>query len=347
MKNEEQTRFLFGISLSDRPKWKQFLICSSGFFFGYLVNGICEEYVYNRLQFSYGWYFTFVQGFVYLFLIYLQGFSPKKMVNPWKTYVKLSAVLMGSHGLTKGSLAFLNYPAQLMFKSTKVLPVMVMGAFIPGLRRKYPAHEYVSAILLVLGLILFTLADAQTSPSFSVIGVIMVIGALVMDSILGNLQEAIFNMNPETTQMEMLFCSTVVGLPLLIPPMVLTGEVLEAWNSCSEHLYVYGVLMFEAMATFIGQVSVLSLIAIFGAATTAMVTTARKAVTLLLSYIIFTKPWTQQHGTGLILIAIGITLKLLPVDVKPVYKKVSSANGRSGSSSNGGHEIEEEENPMV
>ncbi|XP_017623526.1 UDP-galactose/UDP-glucose transporter 4-like isoform X3 [Gossypium arboreum] len=173
-------------------------------------------------------------GFVYLFLIYLQGFSPKKMVNPWKTYVKLSAVLMGSHGLTKGSLAFLNYPAQLMFKSTKVLPVMVMGAFIPGLRRKYPAHEYVSAILLVLGLILFTLADAQTSPSFSVIGVIMVIGALVMDSFLGNLQEIIFNMNPETTQMEMLFCSTVVGLPLLIPPRILTGEVFEARNSCSE-----------------------------------------------------------------------------------------------------------------
>nr|KJB24481.1 hypothetical protein B456_004G156100 [Gossypium raimondii] len=272
------------------------------------------------------------------------GFSPKKMVNPWKTYVKLSAVLMGSHGLTKGSLAFLNYPAQLMFKSTKVLPVMVMGAFIPGLRRKYPPHEYVSAILLVLGLVLFSLADAQTSPSFSVIGVIMVIGALVMDSFLGNLQEAIFNMNPETTQMEMLFCSTVVGLPLLIPPMVLTGEVFEAWNSCSEHLYVYGVLVFEAMATFIGQVSVLSLIAIFGAATTAMVTTARKAVTLLLSYMIFTKPLTQQHGTGLILIAMGITLKLLPVDVKPVYKRVSSA---SGSSSNGGHEIEEEENPMV
>lgn len=118
-----------------------------------------QEYVYNRLQFrlvfsapsflvilcsgielvvyffrlieelwkmvlffsrSYGWYFTFVQGFVYLFLIYLQGFSTKQMVNPWKTYVKLSAVLMGSHGLTKGSLAFLNYPAQLMFKSTKV-----------------------------------------------------------------------------------------------------------------------------------------------------------------------------------------------------------------------------------
>ena len=60
-----------------------------------------------------------MQGFVYLALIYLQGFTTKQMVNPWKTYVKLSAVLMGSHGLTKGSLAFLNYPAQIMFKSTK------------------------------------------------------------------------------------------------------------------------------------------------------------------------------------------------------------------------------------
>ncbi|CAN1243674.1 UDP-galactose/UDP-glucose transporter 2 [Linum perenne] len=200
MKAEEQSRSLFGISLSDRPKWQQFLICSSGFFFGYLVNGVCEEYVYNRLQFSYGWYFTFIQGFVYLALIYLQGFTIKQMVNPWKTYVKLSVVLMGSHGLTKGSLAFLNYPAQIMFKSTKVLPVMVMGAFIPGLRRKYPLHEYVSALLLVVGLILFTLADAQTSPNFSVIGVVMICGALVLDSLMGNLQEAIFTMNPDTTQ---------------------------------------------------------------------------------------------------------------------------------------------------
>ncbi|KAM7275676.1 hypothetical protein ACFE04_017542 [Oxalis oulophora] len=312
MKNEEQPRSLFGISLTDRPVWQQFLICSSGFFFGYLVNGVCEEYVYNRLQFSYGWYFTFVQGFVYLFLIYLQGFTPKQMVNPWKTYVKLSGVLMGSHGLTKGSLAFLNYPAQLMFKSTKVLPVMLMGAFVPGLRRKYSAMDYISALLLVVGLILFTLADAHTSPNFSVLGVVMISGALVMDAFLGNLQEAIFTLNPETTQMEMLFCSTVVGLPMLIPPMILTGELFRAWSSCSQHLYVYGVLIFEAMATFIGQISVLTLIALFGAASTAMITTARKAVTLLLSYLIFTKPLTEMHGTGLLLIAMGITLKMLP-----------------------------------
>lgn len=140
-----------------------------------------------------------------------------------------------------------------------------------------------------------------------------------------------------------------------------------------QHPYVYLVLVFEAMATFVGQVSVLSLIALFGAATTAMVhsshnhflvliitliwkkvahfdahlmeleyfygvlydfedwilsqvTTARKAVTLLLSYLIFTKPLTDQHGTGLLLIAMGITVKLLP-DKNP-YKRSSTSSAK-------------------
>ncbi|KAK4797196.1 hypothetical protein SAY86_029522 [Trapa natans] len=293
-------------------------------FFMPFVAGVC---VHGGFFYSYGWYFTFVQGFVYLVLIYLQGFTPEHMVNTWKTYVSISAVLMGSSGLTKGSLAFLNYPAQIMFKSTKVLPVMVMGAFIPGLRRKYPAQEYISALLLVAGLILFTLADAQSSPNFSLIGVLMITAALIFDSFLGNFQEAIFNVNPHTTQMEMLFCSTLVGLPFLIPPMLMTGELFKAWTSCSHHPYVYGVLVFEAMATFIGQVSVLSLIALFGAATTTMVTTARKAVTLLLSYMIFTKPLTEQHGTGLLLIGMGIVLKMVPVYRLPAPKRIPAVHG--------------------
>ncbi|XP_073392078.1 UDP-galactose/UDP-glucose transporter 4 isoform X2 [Physcomitrium patens] len=208
---------------------------------------------------SYGWYFTFVQSFVYLILISSYGFRPKHIVNPWKTYIKLSAVLMGSQGLTKGSLMFLNYPAQILFKFTKVLPVMVMGAFVPGLKRRYTVLEYISAILLVLGLVTFTLPDAQTSPNFSLMGVMMVVGPLVLDAFVGNLQEVIFTLNPTTTQtrletpllsrneftfsadssegrdfeeLEMLFCSTAVGLPFLIPPMLITSELFRAWSSC-------------------------------------------------------------------------------------------------------------------
>jgi adenosine 3'-phospho 5'-phosphosulfate transporter B3 len=319
----ENEVWLLGLNMSIKPKWLQLLICAGGLFLGFLVNGVCEEYVYNKLKFSYGWYFTFFQGFVYLAIITCQGFGPKQVSNSWRTYVKLSAVLMGSQGLTKGCLMFINYPAQIMFKSTKVLPVMVMGAFIPGLRRRYTLLEYISAILLVIGLILFTLADAHSSPDFSVVGVIMVVSALVLDAFVGNFQEAIFTINPGTSQTEMLYCTTLVGLPFLLPPMFLTNEIFKAWSDCYQNPYVYLVLIVEAVATYVGNLCVLSLIALFGAATTAMVTTARKALTLLLSYILFTKPLLGQHCTGLMLIGMGILLKMAPTHLQKRSTKPS------------------------
>lgn len=91
----------------------------------------------------------------------------------------------------------------------QVLPVMLLGAMVPGLRRLYSLQEYVSALLLVLGLILFTLADAASSPNFQMIGVIMVCTALLLDAILGNMQEAIFAVNPATSQVS---ARTLVGL---------------------------------------------------------------------------------------------------------------------------------------
>ena len=50
-------------------------------------------------------------------------------------------------------------------------------------------------------------------------------------------------------------------------------------------------------------------------------------MTLLLSYLIFTKPLTEQHGTGLLLIGMGIVLKLLPEN-KPYKKKPVTLGSR-------------------
>jgi hypothetical protein len=46
----------------------------------------------------------------------------------------------------------------------------------------------------------FTLADTQASPDFSILGVVMVVAALVLDAFVGNFQEVIFLRNPATTQ---------------------------------------------------------------------------------------------------------------------------------------------------
>lgn len=50
-----------------------------------------------------------------------------------------------------------------------------------------------------------------------------------------------------------------------------TNSVNWGMSLSLQNPYIYLVLIFEACATFIGQLSVLCLIALFGAATTAMV----------------------------------------------------------------------------
>lgn len=86
------------------------------------------------------------------------------------------------------------------------------------------------------------------------------------------------------------------------------------------------------------------------------VTTARKAVTLLLSYLIFTKPLTEQHGSGLLLIAMGIVLKLLPENKAPARNSKSDFGAKNGKSylkeekrsfEHGEDEESEEKRPLV
>jgi len=63
---------------------------------------------------------------------------------------------------------------------------MIGGVFL--LRKRYAPLEYVSAIMLSGGLVIFTLADVSTRPQFDFRGVILLCGSLTADAFIGNLQ---------------------------------------------------------------------------------------------------------------------------------------------------------------
>lgn len=39
---EENQVWLLGCNVSTKSRWMQLLICGGGFFFGYMINGVCE-----------------------------------------------------------------------------------------------------------------------------------------------------------------------------------------------------------------------------------------------------------------------------------------------------------------
>ena len=90
-------------------------------------------------------------------------------------------------GLSNGSLPYLNYPTQVMFKCCKLIPVLIGGILIQG--KVYNIYDMSASVMMSLGLILFTLADVQVQPSFQMIGVVLITGALIADAAIGNVQE--------------------------------------------------------------------------------------------------------------------------------------------------------------
>jgi hypothetical protein len=53
--------------------------------------------------------------------------------------------------------------------------------------------------------------------------------------------------------------------------MLATGELVEAWSARVPPPHVYALVILEAVVSYVGQLSVLSLVALFGAATTTIV----------------------------------------------------------------------------
>jgi adenosine 3'-phospho 5'-phosphosulfate transporter B2 len=59
------------------------------------------------------------------------------------------------------SLKYVSFPMQTVFKSSKVIPVMVMGKLLKG--TGYPLTQYVEAFFITLGVAIFSLATKEGS----------------------------------------------------------------------------------------------------------------------------------------------------------------------------------------
>lgn len=87
------------------------------------------------------------------------------------------------------ALKFVNFPTQVLAKSTKIIPVMLMSKIIS--RTKYDFHEYVTAGLISIGMVCFLTGSADESkhsPATTITGLFLLVLYLVFDSFTSNWQ---------------------------------------------------------------------------------------------------------------------------------------------------------------
>ena len=161
-------------------------------------------------------------------------------------YLKLSLLTLSGMYFTNWSLQYLNYPTRVLFKSSKLLPTMVAGTLMQG--RTYSALEYCAAAGLVVGILLFTMGDAELRPSFQPIGVGLICIGVAADAATSNYEEkTFFRSEQPASQPEVVAFSSLFGsmwaLMLLLP----TSELQEAMAHSMVHADVVPLLVSSAV----------------------------------------------------------------------------------------------------
>lgn len=82
-------------------------------------------------------------------------------------------------GLTNTSLLYVSYPTQALAKSCKILPVMLSGFFVKHI--KYHWLQYVSVVMITAGILEFQLIGGKSGGTDTVLGLVLLFGALACD----------------------------------------------------------------------------------------------------------------------------------------------------------------------
>lgn len=316
--------------LSNRQVY--FVILSVGMMAMFMFNSFFEEYAFNgSTEFSFSGFLTTQEliGFSMLALLhemYLKSLSLKfhsktssihrisivfKQATvrnaPLSSYVKLTLSLTTARILTYLSLAYLNYPTQVIFKSMK-LPVVIIGNFLM-LGKIYPAKDYLSALAMSFSACMFSLGDSEVSPDFGMLGIFIVVMSLVGDATFSNMQEKILQTHGASSSEMLMYSNGFGGLVSLIGSIA-TGEFADAVSHLIDSPVLILMLILRSLILYAAVLCVVKMIQEFGVVASTFVTTLRKILSILLSFLIFPKPFSSKYILALIVFVLGISMQV-------------------------------------
>ncbi|KAK9695174.1 UAA transporter family [Popillia japonica] len=263
---EKEKLKVLGFDITHYSQTLQLVLCSIAVFFFYILYGYMQELIFTLEGFRpYGWFLTLVQfGFYTIFGLtekHASRIAARKI--PLQTYFLLALLTLGTMGLSNASLGYLNYPTQVIFKSCKLIPVLVGGIVIQG--KKYGPLDFLAAFFMCIGLILFTLTDSKISPNFNMNGIVMISMALLCDAIIGNVQEKSIK-TYKASNAEVVLYSYGIGFIYIFIVMMLSGDLQEGLIFFSKHpKETYGYAFLFSVTGYLGIQVVLTLVRTCGA----------------------------------------------------------------------------------
>jgi adenosine 3'-phospho 5'-phosphosulfate transporter B3 len=243
--------------------------------------------------------------FSYAERIYIAKEPGFHRIAPLRAYPLLTGCLFASSSLCNMSLSYINFPTKVVFRSCKLVPTMIIATIVN--KKVFASYEYVCALAICAGLVMFALADYTLDPlKFDVMGLALVSGSVVADAILPNAQECLFRGG--ASRLEVTVYSNLFSFLGMTMVTLASGTLVQfvKWlfddSTLALYFGMYTLLSYASISCY------MTLVKRFGGVHAVLLTTARKAMTLVLSFLLFPKgfSWLYVHGSFLVLGAVLI-----------------------------------------
>lgn len=242
-------------------------------------------------------------------------------------YIKLSVVVFGATGVSSMALRYVTYPTKVIFKSAKLIPTMIVSTLFHS--KKYSVLEYVAALLLCMGAAGYSIGpggnDQDRNDQWQ--GIALLLISVLCDAIVPNLQQSLMaptasssgpvpsannnnssNSNKQLTAAELMVNTNAVGFIGLLFYTQMAGHLVPAITAFIQHPRLVVYLTFVGMGLGCAVLAYTRLIKASGSVVAVAVATLRKVVTMVLSYLVFPKPFSRIHVLSGLLVLAGIFL---------------------------------------
>ncbi|KAG1701738.1 Solute carrier family 35 member B1 [Nymphon striatum] len=286
----------------------------------------CEDEDYSRVDFyTRGDYkygdthekFTYTFSLVFVQCIINAIFAKSLLMTIMKKetddtkqtyYASCSFSYLGAMIASNWALRHVNYPTQVVGKSCKPIPVMILGVLIGN--KSYPLRKYLFILMIVFGVILFMFKDNTSSSSNESsfgFGEILLLISLSLDGFTGAIQERMRSEH-KTKPGTMMLMMNLWSTGYLAVCLLVSGEIFTFPAFVFRYNFVmYNILMFSVMSA-LGQLFIFLTVSEFGPLPCSIMTTTRKFFTVLGSVIIFGNTLITRQWFGTIFVFIGLTL---------------------------------------
>ncbi|CAA7261471.1 unnamed protein product [Cyclocybe aegerita] len=261
-------------------------------------------------------------------------------------YLQCAVFITSAAPFGFAALSYISYPAMVLGKSCKLVPVMIMNVLL--YRRKFAPHKYLVVFMVTTGITIFMgLGDEKRgkkhgagaagtngqTPYANLIGITYLLINLALDGATNSTQDEIFTRHKVTGQQMMfwinVFCTLLTSvlsvLPLPYIPVIHPSddgksELMGALTFVRNHPSIMTPLAQFALTGALGQLFIFETLQHFGSLTLVTITLTRKLFTMLLSVVIYNHKLTKGQWLGAAVVFAGISVEAF-VKRKDVHAK--------------------------